>query len=202
MALRLLALPQADVRLDEQFLAPAAAAALLQALTATAAWRHESITLFGKPVLQPRLTAWHGDAGARYRYSGLLLTPEPWTPALQALREQVEAATGARFNSVLLNLYRHGQDSMGWHADDEPELGPAPVIASVSLGATRRFRLRPRPGSGPPHAPVGLELGSGSLLLMQGPTQRYWQHAVPKTAQAIGPRLNLTFRRVLGADSQ
>ncbi|GAB3827463.1 alpha-ketoglutarate-dependent dioxygenase AlkB family protein [Hymenobacter jeollabukensis] len=199
MALRSLALPQADVRLDEQFLLPAEATALLRELTATIHWRHEPITLFGKPVLQPRLTAWHGDAGASYRYSGLQLQPAPWTPALQALRQRVEAASGAHFNSVLLNLYRHGQDSMGWHADDEPELGPAPVIASVSLGATRRFRLRPRPGSGPVHAPVGLELGSGSLLLMQGPTQRYWQHAVPKTAQAVGPRLNLTFRNVVGS---
>ncbi|MCC3155924.1 alpha-ketoglutarate-dependent dioxygenase AlkB [Hymenobacter sp. 15J16-1T3B] len=199
MPLAALPLPQADVRLDAHFLAPAEAAALLQELTATVHWRHEPITLFGKQVMQPRLTAWHGDAGARYRYSGLLMQPEPWTPALQALRERVEVATGARFNSVLLNLYRGGQDSMGWHADDEPELGPTPVIASLSLGATRRFRLRPRPGHGPAHAPVGLELGAGSLLLMLGPTQRYWQHAVPKTAQAVGPRLNLTFRNVVGS---
>ncbi|RTQ53777.1 alpha-ketoglutarate-dependent dioxygenase AlkB [Hymenobacter gummosus] len=198
MALQPLPLPQADVRLDPAFLPPAAAAALLQELTATVGWRHEPIKLFGKEVLQPRLTAWYGDAGAAYRYSGLTMQPEPWTPALQQLRRRVETACAAAFNSVLLNLYRHGQDSMGWHADDEPELGPAPVIASVSLGAPRRFRLRPRPGTGPAHPPLTLELPGGSLLLMQGPTQHYWQHAVPKTAQPVGPRLNLTFRRIIG----
>lgn len=196
MPLIALPLPRADVRLDAQFLLPAEAEALLQELTATVGWRHEPIKLFGKDVLQPRLTAWYGDAGASYRYSGLQLEPQPWTPALQQLRQRVQAATGARFNSVLLNLYRHGQDSMGWHADDEPELGPAPVIASLSLGAARRFRLRPRPGTDFTHAPFSLELGSGSLLLMQGPTQQHWQHAVPKTARPTGPRLNLTFRQV------
>lgn len=191
-----LPLPQADVRLAAHFLAPAEAAVLLTELTATIRWRHEAIKLFGKEVMQPRLTAWYGDAGAAYRYSGLQLHPEPWTPRLLQLRRQVEAATGATFNSVLLNLYRHGQDSMGWHADDEPELGSEPVIASLSLGSSRRFRLRPHPGRGPAHPPLGVELGSGSLLLMQGPTQRHWQHAVPKTAQPVGPRLNLTFRRI------
>ncbi|OON70790.1 alpha-ketoglutarate-dependent dioxygenase AlkB family protein [Hymenobacter sp. CRA2] len=199
MSLVSLALPLADVQLDAAFLPTPTAAALGQELTDTILWRHEPIKLFGREVMQPRLTAWHGDAGVAYRYSGLQLQPEPWTPALQMLREQVQAATGAAFNSVLLNLYRTGQDSMGWHADDEPELGPQPVIASVSLGATRRFRLRPRPGSGPAHPPISLDLGSGSLLLMQGDTQRYWQHAVPKTAQPVGPRLNLTFRRIATA---
>jgi alkylated DNA repair dioxygenase AlkB len=146
--------------------------------------------------LQPRLTAWYGDATARYSYSGLDLTPQPWTPALLALRTQVEQATGVTFNSVLLNLYRTGQDSMGWHADDEPELGPEPVIASISLGATRRFRLRPRHSQQLPHAPLGLDLPSGSLLVMRGTTQQHWQHAVPKTARPVGPRLNLTFRTI------
>lgn len=196
MPLLPLHLPRADVQLDAGFLPPAEAAALLAELTASVAWRHEPIKLFGREVLQPRLTAWYGDSGAAYRYSGLLLEPLPWTPALLALRRRVEAAAGAAFNSVLLNLYRDGQDSMGWHADDEPELGPAPLIASLSLGATRRFRLRPRPGVGLAHPPLGLELGSGSLLLMQGSTQQYWQHAVPKTARPLGPRLNLTFRRI------
>jgi alkylated DNA repair dioxygenase AlkB len=108
----------------------------------------------------------------------------------------VEQATAHRFNSVLLNLYRNGRDSMGWHADDEPELGPAPAIASVSLGALRRFRLRPRAGL--VHAPLSLDLPHGSLLLMRGPTQQHWQHALPKTARPVGPRLNLTFRWVAG----
>lgn len=192
-----LALPRADVSLAPHFLAPAEAAALLTELAAAVPWRHEPIKLFGKDVLQPRLTAWYGDAGASYCYSGLQLKPLPWLPALQELRQRVQAAAGTTFNSVLLNLYRHGQDSMGWHADDEPELGSNPVIASLSLGATRRFRLRPRPGAGFTHTPVGLELGSGSLLLMQGETQHYWQHAVPKTARPTEPRLNLTFRKVV-----
>ena len=198
MPLLPLPLPDADVLLDAAFLSPTVAAALLAELTETIAWRHEPIKLFGKEVLQPRLTAWHGDPAARYRYSGLLLEPQPWTPALQQLRQQLETASGARFNSVLLNLYRSGQDSMGWHADNEPELGPAPVIASLSLGSTRRFRLRPRDPARTPHAPVSLELPGGSLLLMRGPTQQHWLHAVPKTARPTGPRLNLTFRQIVG----
>ncbi|GAB2946573.1 alpha-ketoglutarate-dependent dioxygenase AlkB [Hymenobacter coalescens] len=197
MPLTSLRLPLADVQWDPGFLPPAEATALLAEITASVAWRHEPIKLFGREVLQPRLTAWHGDAGTAYRYSGLRLEPQPWTPVLQELRQRVQVAANTTFNSVLLNLYRSGQDSMGWHADDEPELGPAPVIASVSLGAARRFRLRPRPGVGLAHPPLGLELPSGSLLLMQGDTQRYWQHAVPKTAQLLGPRLNLTFRYIM-----
>jgi len=193
-----LALPAAEVLFDPQFLPPATAAALLTELTATIGWRQEPIRLFGKEVLQPRLTAWHGDAEAHYAYSGLSLAPQPWTPALQQLREWVQNATNSTFNSVLLNLYRTGQDSMGWHADDEPELGPNPVIASLSLGATRRFRFKSRYPQQLAHAPVGLELASGSLLVMRGPTQRNWLHAVPKTAVPTGPRLNLTFRRVVG----
>lgn len=196
MELLPLALPRADVSLAPHFLTPAEAAALLTELTAAVPWRHEPIKLFGQEVLQPRLTAWYGDAGATYRYSGLQLEPLPWLPVLQELRQRVQAAAGVAFNSVLLNLYRHGQDSMGWHADDEPELGPNPVIASLSLGATRRFRLRPRPGADFAHAPVGLELSSGSLLLMRGETQHHWQHAVPKTTRPTAPRLNLTFRMV------
>ena len=195
-ALTLLPLPDAEVWYDPHFLPPTVAAAQLQALTQTLAWRQDAIRLFGRTVPQPRLTAWHGDPAAHYRYSGLTLTPQPWTPPLLALRQQVEAATGARFNSVLLNLYRSGQDSMGWHADDEPELGAAPVIASLSLGATRRFRLRPRDPARTPHAPVSLDLPAGSLLVMRGPTQRHWLHALPKTARSLAPRLNLTFRLV------
>ena len=197
MSLTLILLPQAEVLLDLHFLAPEAAENLLTELMNTVAWRQEPIKLFGKEVLQPRLTAWHGDPAARYSYSGLALEPEPWTPALQQLRQQVEAASNARFNSVLLNLYRTGQDSMGWHADGEPELGPEPVIASVSLGATRRFRLRPRDAQWLTHEPVSLELASGSLLLMRGPTQHHWLHAVPKTARPTAPRLNLTFRLIV-----
>ncbi|MGY2130904.1 alpha-ketoglutarate-dependent dioxygenase AlkB family protein [Hymenobacter sp. HD11105] len=198
MPLTLLPLPDAEVLLDPHFLPPSAAADLFKELLATIPWRQEPIKLFGKEVMQPRLTAWHGDPNAHYRYSGLSLEPLPWTPALQHLRQQVSNATGAEFNSVLLNLYRTGQDSMGWHADNEPELGPEPIIASVSLGATRRFRLRPGVGTFP-HAPVGLDLPPGSLLLMRGPTQQRWQHALPKTSRPVEARMNLTFRRIVQA---
>ena len=202
MPLQPLVLPDADVALDPDFLSPERAAAYLRELETTIAWRQEPIRLFGREVMQPRLTAWYGDPGTRYGYSGLRLAPLPWTPALLDLRARVETAAAARFNCVLLNRYRHGQDSMGWHADDEPELGAAPVIASLSLGATRRFRLRPRDAQRPPHAPVTLALTSGSLLLMRGPTQQYWQHAVPKTARPTAPRLNLTFRWVEAMSSE
>jgi alkylated DNA repair dioxygenase AlkB len=191
-----LPLPDAEVLLDPHFLPPSVAAALMQELINTIPWRQEPIKLFGKEIMQPRLTAWHGDPTAHYHYSGLSLEPQPWTPALQGLRQQVSAAIGAEFNSVLLNLYRTGQDSMGWHADNEPELGPNPVIASVSLGATRRFRLRPSTGTSA-YAPVGLDLPPGSLLVMRGPTQAHWHHALPKTSRAVGARLNLTFRQII-----
>ncbi|GGG44474.1 alpha-ketoglutarate-dependent dioxygenase AlkB family protein [Hymenobacter glacieicola] len=197
MALLPIRLPAAEVLFDPDFLAPPAAAALLTELTATIPWRHEAIRIFGRELLQPRLTAWHGDSGASYQYSGLQLQPQPWTPALLSLRQQVEAAAGTAFNSVLLNLYRTGQDSMGWHADDEPELGSEPVIASVTLGATRTFRLKPRNPHHTPHAPLSLPLTAGSLLLMRGPTQQHWLHALPKTTRPVGPRLNLTFRQVI-----
>ncbi|GAA4350963.1 alpha-ketoglutarate-dependent dioxygenase AlkB [Hymenobacter saemangeumensis] len=194
MPLVCLPLPQASLWLDADFLAPAESEALLAELTATVAWEQRSIRLYGKELPQPRLTAWHGEPEARYTYSGLHWEPRPWTPALQQLLRRVQAASGTQFNSVLLNLYRDGRDSMGWHADDEPELGAAPTIASLSLGATRRFRLRPRPGVAA--EPLGLDLPSGSLLLMRPPTQQFWQHALPKTARPVGPRLNLTFRWV------
>jgi alkylated DNA repair dioxygenase AlkB len=194
MALSLLPLPQADLRYDAAFLPAAEADALLAQLTAEVAWEQRAIRIFGQQIPQPRLTAWYGDPEARYAYSGLQWEPRPWLPALTALRQRVEAATGHRFNSVLLNLYRTGQDSMGWHADDEPELGSTPAIASLSLGDTRRFRLRPRTGL--THAPFSLDLPNGSLLLMRGAMQQHWQHALPKTARPVGTRLNLTFRWV------
>ncbi|MCC3154091.1 alpha-ketoglutarate-dependent dioxygenase AlkB [Hymenobacter sp. BT770] len=197
MALLPLLLPQADLLFDPAFLPTAEADTLLTQLTAEVTWEQRAIRLFGQEVPQPRLTAWYGDPAARYTYSGLSWEPRPWTPVLLCLRQRIEAATSSTFNSVLLNYYRDGRDSMGWHADDEPELGPAPVIASLSLGATRRFRLRPRAGLA--HAPLGLDLHSGSLLLMRGATQRHWQHALPKTARPLGPRLNLTFRWVEAA---
>jgi alkylated DNA repair dioxygenase AlkB len=178
--------------LDGAF-APRQADDLLARLRDELPWSQESLVIFGRRHAVPRLVSWHGDPGAHYRYSGVLHEPLPWTPALLAVRERVEALAGRRFNSVLANLYRDGRDGMGWHADDEPELGPEPVIASVSLGATRRFRLRHRT-SGETRA---LALEHGSLLVMSGALQRQWLHCVPKTARPVGPRINLTFREIL-----
>lgn len=164
-------------------------------LLAHIAWRQERIRMFGKWVDQPRRIAWHGDPGKRYTYSGLQLEPAPWTPLLAEIRDQLTSFSGATFNSVLLNLYHDGRDSMGWHSDDEPELGEYPVIASLSLGATRRFRFRHR--SDKTLSPVGIDLTHGSLLLMQGATQHHWQHCLPKTARQVSPRINLTFRVIV-----
>ncbi len=158
------------------------------------AWEQHVITLFGKKVACPRLSAWHGDPEARYTYSQLTLEPRPWTPTLCAIRQALEECAQQRFNSALGNWYRHGQDSMGWHSDDEPELGPEPVIASLSLGATRRFQLRHRFHKDEPR--LEFALSHGSLLIMRGATQQHWQHQVPKTKRPVGERLNLTFRLI------
>lgn len=166
---------------------------LLARLRAQLPWAQETLVIFGRERLVPRLVSWHGDPGTQYRYSGRLHQSAPWTPALLAVRQRVESLAGCGFNSVLANLYRDGRDGMGWHADDEPELGPEPLIASLSLGATRRFRLRHRRGG----AALTLELTHGSLLLMSGPLQRHWVHCVPKTARPVGPRINLTFRSIV-----
>jgi alkylated DNA repair dioxygenase AlkB len=156
-------------------------------------WRQEEILMFGRRVPVPRRVAWHGDPGASYTYSGTEHHPLPWTPALERVRARVTELTGVDFNAVLLNLYRDGRDGMGWHADDEPELGRNPVIASVSLGETRRFCLRHRRRR---ELRVDVPLAHGSLLLMSGGTQHHWVHALPKTAAAVGERINLTFRRL------
>ena len=152
--------------------------------------------MFGRTIPQPRLTCWMGDPGCDYAYSGVRYAPAPWTPAAARLRAQVEAACGVRFNAVLLNRYRTGSDSMGWHADDEPELGDAPTIASVSLGAARRFDLQHRKRKAERRR---LSLTHGSLLVMAGTTQACWKHRIPKTTAPIGERVNLTFRWIRAA---
>lgn len=173
---------------------PASESEALQArLAAEVPWTVHRIRMFGRWVDSPRLSCWMGDAGARYRYSGALFEPEPWHPAVAALLPRLEAASGVRFNSVLLNRYRHGGDSMGWHSDDEPELGPEPVIASLSLGAGRRFLLRLRSD---PAQKREWGLAHGDLLLMRGDCQQAAQHALPRMAGVKGERINLTFRRV------
>jgi alkylated DNA repair dioxygenase AlkB len=152
--------------------------------------------MFGREVTAPRLTAWFGDPHASYVYSGVRHDPVPWTPTLADLRARVERATEHAFNSVLLNFYRDGEDSVSWHSDDEPELGAQPVIASLSLGATRVFQLKHKRRAD--LARVDIELSHGSLLLMSGNCQSHWKHQIPKRRGRTrpGPRINLTFRRV------
>ncbi|NJD31443.1 MAG: alpha-ketoglutarate-dependent dioxygenase AlkB [Gammaproteobacteria bacterium] len=185
------ALSDADVRLWPAAFEPGEASRLFDELRSGIEWQQEEVTIFGRPRLVPRLVAWHGDPDARYTYSGTAHDPLPWTPPLEAIRARLLELTGHSFNAVLLNLYRDGRDGMGWHSDDEPELGRDPVIASVSLGATRRFCMRHRRRK---DSRLELPLGHGSLLLMSGPTQHHWLHAVPKTRAPVGERINLTFR--------
>lgn len=169
---------------------------ILQRLIAEVPWHAEEVMVWGRQVLQPRLTAWYGDAGANYAYSGMQLRPQPWTPLLLDIKTRIERAVSATFNSVLLNYYRDHNDSIGFHSDDEPELGERPIIASLSLGEERTFVLKHK--RLPEAKPVRLRLASGSLLLMAGDTQHYWRHGVPKQSRPCGPRVNLTFRWIIG----
>jgi alkylated DNA repair dioxygenase AlkB len=164
---------------------------MLARLIADTAWRSETITVWGKQHPQPRLTAWHGDAA--YTYSGLRLAPSAFTPLLQQIRAAVEAASGRRFNSVLLNYYRDGRDSMGMHSDNEAELGPEPAIASVSFGAARTFVLQHRATK----ERIRISLTDGSMLLMAGSLQQNWLHGITKMSRSVGPRVNLTFRFIV-----
>lgn len=167
---------------------------VLQELVRDTPWRQETVKIYGKRYMQPRLIAWYGDAGQSYSYSGIVLEPLHWTKTLSRLRYLVQDIVHERFNSVLLNYYRDHRDSMGFHSDDERELGPTPIIASVSLGATRTFVLKHK--TRPELKPVRLELPSGSLLLMKGLTQKNWKHGIDKESNPCGPRVNLTFRQI------
>jgi alkylated DNA repair dioxygenase AlkB len=177
---------------DDAFLTPDAASVLEQYLLEQAHWEQEFSR--GRPF--PRRTAWYADAGLVYRYSGITHRGVGWTPTLLELKQQIDAVAGTEFNSVLLNLYRDGKDSMGFHADAEPELGVNPVVASLSLGSARDFVMR--------HRATGKKktfaLGHGCLLIMGGTCQHYWVHAVPKTTRSVGQRINLTFRKILLGD--
>ena len=187
-------LDSADVEFIPAWISLKEADALFSCLLERLALKQESIFVAGRTVLQPRLMLWMGDSDAIYHYSGRKFVPATWDDCVFELRCRVERAAQGRFNSVLINLYRDGQDSMGYHADDEPELGPQPIIASVSLGATRRFLLKPRgKSSGPPRE---FALTHGSLLILRGTTQEHFVHGVPKEPKVSSPRLNLTFRYV------
>lgn len=184
-------LRDAQLDFDPRWLTVMDADALFARLRADITWVTHRIRLFGREVDSPRLSCWIGDPGTAYTYSGARFEPHPWPAALLALRERLRHDVGVPFNSVLANLYRDGRDSMGWHSDDERELGVEPVIASISLGAARRFVLRHRRD---PDSKLALDLPHGSLLLMRGQTQRHWRHALPRTARPMGERINLTFR--------
>lgn len=175
---------------------PQVRADLYQALLSQVQWRQDYLRFYGKSVPIPRLQAWYGDVGAAYTYSGVILEPLPWIQPLQMIRHIIEPIAGVQFNSVLINLYRDGNDGVAWHSDDEPELGEHPVIGSVSLGGTRRFMLKPKDKTNPERHE--LALSDGSLLLMSGETQKYWVHQVPKTKKPVLPRINLTFRVIQG----
>lgn len=188
-----LPLDDADLRFDPNWLPAREADSLFSALRTQVDWEIHRIRLFGRLVDSPRLSSWIGDDSAAYTYSGSHFQPRPWPPALLAICSRVGDAAGVQFNSVLANLYRDGRDAMGWHSDDERQLGAQPVIASLSLGATRRFALKHRRGIGR----LQLELGTGSLLVMGGDTQGNYRHALPRTARPVGERINLTFRRIV-----
>lgn len=175
------------------FLSPVEADDYFQSMLNCIDWSEEVFTIYGRSVKAPRLMAWYGDSGASYRYSGVSHDPMPWIEPLITIKKKLFSSLGYSFNSVLANLYRNGQDSMGWHADNETELGKNPVIASLSFGQERRFCLRHNDSK----EQLDLQLGHGSLLVMSGETQHYWKHALPKTKQQLGCRINLTFRMIL-----
>lgn len=175
------------------FIGPDEAQAYLKILTETIFWENHSIMLYGRLVGVPRLTSWYGDK--EYKYSGVLNIPFPWTRELYDLKEMAEKACDKPFNTVLLNLYRDGNDHMGWHADDEKSLGTNPVIASISLGEIRKFGLKHRYDKN--LKPLSFELGSGSLVIMKGEMQEYWHHRIHPTKKSKGARINLTFRNVI-----
>lgn len=179
--------------LDTSFVAPARAEAYFAALRDELPWAQRTVRMFGRDIPEPRLVAWLGDADAAYTYSGRMNEPAPWTPSAAALRDRVAERVEHTFNGVLANLYRSERDGMGYHADDEPELGPSPLVASLSFGAPRRFVLRARRGA----ARHALVLGPGSLLVMGGTMQHEFVHALPKQRAPAGPRINLTFRRIV-----
>jgi alkylated DNA repair dioxygenase AlkB len=156
-------------------------------------WRNDKIKMFGKVFEQPRKVAWYGDPQAAYTYSGIEMTPLPWTSTLETINSKVEGELKQAFNSVLINLYRDGNDHMSWHSDDEKELGAQPCIASLSFGEPRDFYVRSKRDH---QQKIKLELTNGSLLIMKGEMQKYWQHSIPKRKRVTSPRLNLTYRLI------
>lgn len=188
-----LPLADASLQMDAGWLPASRADALMAELREGLDWEVHRIRMFGRMVDSPRLSSWIGDPGAGYVYSGTRFEPRSWHRALLQLRQELQSLLGVEFNSVLANRYRDGRDAMGWHSDDERELGARPVIASISLGATRRFAFKHRRDPG---RKMAMDLPHGSLLVMRGDTQANYRHALPRTARAMSDRINLTFRRI------
>ena len=185
-------MPNGEVIIYQNFFTEPESKRFFEELQNKISWRQDKIKMFGKELDLPRLTAWYGDEGKSYKYSGIAMNSTPWIPTLLLIKQRIEEAVEINFNSVLLNFYRHGKDSMSWHSDDEPELGKNPVIASVSFGETRRFLLKHKYDK--ELEKIEVSLNNGSLLIMQGSTQHFWQHRIPKTSKKINSRINLTFR--------
>jgi alkylated DNA repair dioxygenase AlkB len=184
-------MPDAEVHFYRAFFTKEQSDAFYEDLHRNANWKQEQIKFYGKLIDLPRLTAWYGEEGKSYTYSGITVDPDPWTPTLVTIKKEIEAVSGVIFNSVLLNFYRGERDSVAWHADDEPELGHNPVIGSVSLGGTRGFQFKHKRDKS---LRMKIDLPHGSYLLMKGPTQHHWLHQVPKETKSRRPRINLTFR--------
>jgi alkylated DNA repair dioxygenase AlkB len=190
-----LPLGKGTVWYEPSFLSTVESALLWQELETSIPWKQEPIVLFGKEFMQPRLTCWAGLPEAKIRYSGIVMNPEPFTPLLDQLRLRLNEELQTNFNGALLNYYRDGKDSMGWHSDNEAYQGKNPTIASISLGAARRFDLKAKGDTG--EKPTSIFLEHGSMLVMAGTTQDNYKHQVPKTKTAMGARINITFRRIL-----
>lgn len=189
-----LVFPQNLLEYYPSFLDEKQSAELLSKLIADVPWTQKSIQMYGKQLLTPRLTAWFGDEGKAYRFSGSRFDPLPWTKELYALKLKVEEFTEITFNSVLLNYYRNGNDSVAWHSDNEQELGPNPSIVSISLGQPRQFDFRHKTDQSGKYS---LRLENGSLLIMKGDLQHHWEHRIPKSGKDSGERINLTFRTII-----
>lgn len=182
-----------DIYYQAEFLSPLEADELFASLQSELNWRQDQIHLYGRSVYIPRLQAFIADPGVRYTYSGLTLEGCGFPPSLKGLQAKLAIQLGLQFNALLANLYRDGRDTMGWHSDDEAELGPSPIIASITLGAERSFKFRPKPGG----ESWGIELQHGSLLLMGAGVQARWQHSIPKRSRCKKARINLTFRQIV-----
>lgn len=182
-----------EVSYDPTWLDRGEADSLFAVLLGEEAWQSDIIKMFGKTIVTDRKVIWYGEPGCSYTYSGIKKEPRPWSALMRNLKERVEPHLGMEFNSCLANLYHHGEEGMGWHSDDEPELGEEPEIAVISLGAERKFKFKHKTSN----EVVDQVLGAGSLLVMQGKAQQQWWHSLPKSKRVTEPRISLTFRKIV-----